>query len=341
MKMGNRVLRGTAVVLAVFLLSCGLVFAGGKQEKKAEQGKEGYNILGLVLTMEHEFMQQLALGYKIPPEDGTKVNVFVEDPKGSVEQEVSIIESYMIKGVDAIIGYPIDSTALSPVLKEAKKKGIFIVTEGNHVPEEDVFCGLDEKDVGLFVGKCFVEWWTKNRPGEAPKIAVLDIPKIPEPQKRATYFKEYLEKNMPQAVIVAQQDAGGSAEQGLTVTESILQAHPEVNFVYGINDSCALGALAAIRNSNRDDIAVCGIDASDQACSELKKPLTAKKGGMAFSVATPPITLGKIMVESAVKLLKKEPVAKNVQQPMFNVDRDNVEKYLSDLSSDRAKAGAK
>jgi len=111
--------------------------------------------------------------------------------------------------------------------------------------------------------------------------------------------------------------------------------------VYGINDSCALGGLAAVRNSNRVDIAVCGIDASDQACAELKKPLTAKGGGMAFSVATPPITLGKIMVESAVKLLKKQAVAKSVQQPMFNVDRSNVDTYLADLAKDKAAAAGK
>jgi ribose transport system substrate-binding protein len=334
MKMNRRKL--AILVLIPLMASCIAIGAFG-QEKRGTAAKP-YRILAMVLTMEHEFMQQVALGFKIPPSDKTPVVVYVEDPKGSVEQQVSIIESYMIKGVDAIIGYPIDAAALSPVLKEAKKKGIFIVTEGNHAMEEDVFCGLDEKDVGLFVGKAFVQWWKANRPSETPKIAVLDIPKIPEPQKRATYFKEYLAANLPSAVIVAQQDAGGSAEMGLTITESILQAHPEVNFVYGINDSCALGGLAAVRNSNRSDIAVCGIDASDQACSEMMKPLTAKKGGMAFSVATPPITLGKIMVESAIKLLKKQAVAKSVQQPMFNVDRKNVGKYLADLAKDKAAA---
>ncbi len=340
MTMRGKCARLLVIVPLTIMILSSAAFANGGQEKKAPEAKT-FKVLALVLTMEHEFMQQVALGYKIPPADGTKVQVFVEDPKSSVEQEVSIIESYMIKGVDAIIGYPIDSAALAPVLKEAKKKGIVIVTEGNHAAEEDVFCGLDEKDVGLFVGKSFVEWWNTNRPGETPKIAILDIPKITEPQKRATFFKQYLAENMPKAVIVAQQDAGGSAEAGLTVTESILQAHPEVNFVYGINDSCALGALAAVHNSNRDDVAVCGIDASDQACSELKKPLTAKKGGMAFSVATPPITLGKIMVESAVKLLRKQEVAKTVQQPMFNVDRANVDTYLADIAKDKAAAAGK
>jgi ribose transport system substrate-binding protein len=340
MRMSRKVVGCLVLLPLMLVLASGIAFGAGGQEQKASPAKP-YRILALVLTMEHEFMQQVALGYKIPPADGTPVTVFVEDPKGSVEQEVSIIESYMIKGVDAIIGYPIDAAALSPVLKEAKKKGIVVVTEGNHAAQEDVFCGLDEKDVGLFVGASFVKWWKANRANEVPKIAILDIPKIPEPQKRATFFKEYLAKNLPQAVIVAQQDAGGSAEAGLTVTESILQAHPEVNFVYGINDSCALGGLAAVRNSNRGDIAVCGIDASDQACAEIKKPLTARGGGMAFSVATPPITLGKIMVESAVKVLKKQAVAKSVQQPMFNVDRSNVDQYLADLAKDKAAAAGK
>lgn len=298
--------------------------------------KEPFKILGLVLTMEHEFQQELGKGYKVPPADGTKLQVFVEDPKGSVENEVSIIESYMIKGIDAIVGYPIDSKALIPVISEAKKKGIKIVTEGNHVDGEDVFCGWDEAEVGTYVGECFVKWWNANRKREIPKIAILDIPKIPEPQKRATFFIDYLKKNMPKAKIVAQQDAGGSAELGLTITENILQAHPEVNFVYGINDACALGALAAVRNANRQDITICGIDGSDQACSELKKPLTKKKGGLAFTIATPPLDLGRIMVECAVKLLKGQDVPANTKLPMWVVDRANVDGYVADVAKKRA-----
>src|SRR5690606_28531590 len=52
-------------------------------------------------------------------------------------------------------------------------------------------------------------------------------------------------------IVVARQEAGFDRARGLTVMENILQAQPEIDFVFAHNDEMALGALVAIEAAGR------------------------------------------------------------------------------------------
>jgi ribose transport system substrate-binding protein len=56
--------------------------------------------------------------------------------------------------------------------------------------------------------------------------------------------------------VVAQGWGGWSQEGGLTAMEDLLTAHPDINVVYGENDSMVLGAHIAIKAAGRDDILI-------------------------------------------------------------------------------------
>lgn len=307
----------------------------------AEETKKQIKILALVLTMEHEFMQDLAAGFKIVPE-GYNAEVFVEDPHSKVEEEITITESYLSKGINAWIGYPIDAKALEPIFQEMKAKGIFTVTEGNHVVGEDRGMVTSERDGGLLGGEMFVKWWKENRSGETPNILVLDIPSIEEPQKKPDAFVEYVKANMPEAVIVAQQDAEGNAEKGLTVTETMLQSNPEINFIFGVNDASIQGALAAVENAGRKDINLAGSGGEPSAIAQLKKPLYDEKGGWAFDVAyeKSAIEFGASLTEAACKLVIGEDVPEDIIDiGFFALTRETVDDFIVRVQEWREKAG--
>ncbi|MHB1335353.1 MAG: sugar ABC transporter substrate-binding protein [Candidatus Humimicrobiaceae bacterium] len=337
------------VIIIIATLSIGCKAATASQSAETTAAAEAAStdkpvkILACVLTMEHEFMQELAAGFKILPE-GVEGEVIVEDPHSKIEEEISIIESYMSQNIDAFIGYPIDAKALAPVFKELKAKGIFTVTEGTHVEGEDLGMVTSERDGGLLGGKMFVEWWKENRPNETPQILVLDIPKIEEPQKKPDAFIEYLKENMPEAVIVASQDCEGNAEKGLTVTEAMLQANPEINAIFCVNDASASGALAAVENAKRKDINVIGCGGEPTAIAQLKKPLNPEKGGWAFDVAyeKSAAEFGYTLTEAAVKLIKGENVDKNaIDIGFFALTRETLDDFVSRTALWREKAGLK
>jgi ribose transport system substrate-binding protein len=89
------------------------------------------------------------------------------------------------------------------------------------------------------------------------------------PNRRAG-FLEGLEAGGAAYKIVAEADANYAQEPAVTATETILAAHPEVDVIYGLNDSMALGALQALRTLGNTKVLVAGIDGQKEAMAEIK-----------------------------------------------------------------------
>jgi len=93
----------------------------------------------------------------------------------------------------------------------------------------------------------------------------------------------------------------------MNVMETMLQSHPEINGVFAINDSTALGALSALRQAKRDDIIMVGYDADPEAQEEILKGSPLKADAVQY-----PREIGKTTVEMIAKHLSGEKVQKIV-----------------------------
>ena len=99
----------------------------------------------------------------------------------------------------------------------------------------------------------------------------------------------------------------------------MLQAHPDIDSVFACSDLMALGAVEAIAAAGKTGrIRVIGFDALDDA----KKAIAA--GKMAASVAQFPAEMGRVAVESAVKVIKGETLPADVNVRLELVTKDNV-----------------
>ena len=108
-------------------------------------------------------------------------------------------------------------------------------------------------------------------------------------------------KDAPGITIVASQPANWERDQGFNVFQNMLQAHPDIDTVFAASDLMALGAIEAIAAAGKTGrIRVVGFDALDDA----KKAIAA--GTMDASVAQFPAEMGKVAIESAVKVLRGE-----------------------------------
>jgi len=303
-------------------------------------------VLGVVLSMDHTFQQQVAAGWKLPVElNGKNVNIIVhvEDPQGKIEKEIEITETYMAKGIDAWLGYPLNGQAMAGVSKEMKDKGIFMLTEGNNMPNETMGMVTDERDGGLMGGEMFVKWWNDNRSGEIPYILVLDNPTSEAFQRKPDAFVEYVKEKMPEAVFVGQQDAYMEVEKATNIVATFIMSRPEINFVFCGVDSNVIGAMAAIESSGRKDIAVAGCGGEDNILPYLYQPMTEEKGGLAFEVAygKSAIELGYRMVLGAVQLIMDPQNAdyKIIDLGFTALTRENVEEYVASKNVWLKKAG--
>jgi ABC-type sugar transport system substrate-binding protein len=190
----------------------------------------------------------------------------------------------------------------------------------------------------------FVEWWPKHRPGEKAYILSLDFPSLEFAQRRNVAFLAYVKQVLGDLVeVVAEQETKGQAEAGQKVTETMLIAHPEINFIFGVNDTTIVGAMAAVENAGRRDIAYAGIGGEPAALKALQKPLYREGGGWAFDVGGKmnPVSWGYAMVEAAHKLGKGEKVGELDFSWTYPVWRENVREYGRDLNEWRKRAGLK
>jgi len=324
-------------VIAALIIPGLVVFATGKSEPAKKGGQ--LKILFIPFTMEHVFQKELCDGAKISI-PGYDVQVIVEDPYGKIEKEVSILETYMNQGIDGVIMYPIDSKALVPVVKELKKKGIWVFTTGNHVEGEDLGMGTDERDGGLLAADMFVRYWSTERAGVAANILLLDIPKVPEPQRKMIAFEEVVSKKLPTAKFF-HVDSGGSTEPAMVGTEQYLQSHPEINFIFGINASSTLGGIAACENAGRLDVVHASCGAEPPILALLKKPLNAKGGGVIWDIGygKSAVQYGNHLVEVAAKVITAKSIAgQKIDIGFQEVWRTNVDDVIKTMQDWRKKA---
>jgi ABC-type sugar transport system substrate-binding protein len=318
-----------ALIAVAFLFPALSVFPAGKQLK----------ILFIPFTMEHVFQKELCDGAKIPI-PGYDVKVIVEDPYGKIEKELEILETYISQGIDGVIMYPIDSKALAPVVKDYKKKGIWVFTTGNHVEGEDLGMGTDERDGGLLAADMFIRYWTKEKPGVVPHVLLLDVPKIPEPQRKIIAFEQVVGKKFPKATFF-HVDSNGSTEPAMVGTEQYLQSHPEINFIYGINASATLGGIAAAENAGRQDINHASSGAEPPILALLKKPLNDKGGGVVWDIGygKSAVQYGNHLVEVAAKVITaKSKTGQKIDIGFQEVWRTNVDDVISTMQEWRQKA---
>ncbi len=224
-----------------------------------------------------------------------------------VEKQMQIVENLIQTGIKALLITPSGSREIVPVLAKANAAGIPVIIVDTRIDAAAAaaasvatatFIGSDNYEGGRVAGAELI-LVTKGK----ANVALLEgIPGHDTGDSRLRGFKDAT-KDTPGIKVVASQTANWERDQGFTVFQNILQAHPEIDALFACNDMMALGAMEAIAAAGRTGkIRVIGFDAVDDA----RKAIEA--GTMIASVAQFPGDMGRLAVESASKLIKGEAI---------------------------------
>ena len=128
--------------------------------------------------------------------------------------------------------------------------------------------------------------------------------------------------------IVAQQDAEFK-ELGLSVTESILEAHPETQIVWCWNQGALLGSLAALKANPKAKVLLMGTDMSIDLARAMLEP-----NSFLVAVTTQqPFEIGYTSVKNAYDLATTGKAQNEVLVPLKTYkldDKADIQKYLDD-----------
>lgn len=200
-----------------------------------------------------------------------------DNPERNVEQ----MESFLARGVGALMYQPLDMASQTPILERALDEGIFV--PGLISQPSTLQIAASQYDVGFLQGKAAADWAVENLDGQA-KVLYFNLDTIgPQLILRHEGVLDGLATGGDGIEVVSDITTGISTEEGFEVMSTVLQANPDINIVLG-GDTLVLGALRALEQSGRDlsDVYLSGVDGDSQALEEVKKG-GAFKASIAFA----------------------------------------------------------
>ena len=300
-------------LLMVLVLSLSLVACGGKTDEgnapeapqtegtdTPEVGEDKFTVGFVISTQTNPFFVSLKDGAEAKAKE-LGVELIVLDSQDDSAKAAANMEDLITRGVDLILVNPTDSDAIVNSVIDANEANIPVITVDRSSNGGEVLSYIASDNIAG--GKMAGEFIIEKLDGKGKVVELEGIAGTNAARERGEGFNESIKDS--ELEVVAKQTADFDRVKGLEVMENILQSQPEIDAVFAHNDEMALGALEAIKASNRDIIVV-GFDATDDAVASVEA------GDMAATVAQQPELIGEIGIETAVKVLKGEKVEENV-----------------------------
>jgi fructose transport system substrate-binding protein len=297
--------RAGAVAMAVVAAGALAACSSSKTSSGASAGTSGGSGSGIKIGVVE---QQIANPFFLTIENtaaaeakklGASVITAQSTTAGDSATQVNAIEDMINRGVKGIVVDPANASALVGVIKQARDKGILVIavnTETSPVTAVDATIETDNLAAGKLVGQ-----WAKATVGsKPPKVALLDYDLTDRTSKaRHDGFLAGFGITQNSAEVVAEKQTDASVSGGQSAMENILQAHKDINVVYGINEPMAQGAYAALAGQNlQKQATIVGIDGS---CSGVA---AVKNGQIGATVMQFPTKMGAMAVDAIVQFAK-------------------------------------
>ena len=156
-------------------------------------------------------------------------------------------------------------------------------------------------------------------------MAILEgVPGQYANEMRLKGFRKIM-KDYPDVKVVASQPANWQRELAMTTMENMLQANPDIDLVWGVNDGMALGASKAIKDAGLlGKIRILGYNGDKEA-------VEAVAGGTLYStILQQPAEIGRMVITIAEKIRtgKKSEIKPVITIPIVNVKKDNALKHM-------------
>jgi len=169
----------------------------------------------------------------------------------SPQKQVSDVEDLMAKGVNALVVLAYDSSTLTPTIKKAHEKGIYIVSVDRGLTEEvqDVYIAGDNPGLG----KVSAEYMGAAMGGKGKMVILEGIPCVIN-SERVDTFKAVMKAKFPGIEILDSQPANWDTQKGLEVMQTYLQKYKQIDAVWAQDDDILTGVLQAYKESGRKEI---------------------------------------------------------------------------------------
>jgi ABC-type sugar transport system substrate-binding protein len=260
---------------------------------------------------------------------GYDVRILSAGGYGNIAQQVDQIQNLVTQNVDIIMTDPADPKATESVLKQAVSQGIIAIGSGDPAPGGLGYSAAGHCDVGkaLAVG-------AKELLPDGGTIGIMAGPAGAFwSTERLRCFKEAIKDSGIE--IVAEKATNPDVAEGLNGATDMLQRFPDLDLLYGADDTVGVGAAKAVQAANK-----CGQTKVLTAVYGKQAEDLMKAGCLQYDVGIQPVLIGREAVRLAVALKNGEkPAVTDIDVPLVAITPDTMDKI--DLDAIRSPDGWK
>lgn len=312
MKRSNRWIPWIGMIAGLLLLTFGIWGYGTPSDGE----KKEIVLVIKIIDSSNEFWTALVQGAQMAAKE-YDVNLTVAGPEAETEYEIQgdMIREAVEKTPDAIVLAPSSYTETAKYAHMIEDAGIPLVLVDSLMEEEMGSCvvATDNVEAGRKMG----EYIAENYPEEA----VIGVVAHVQGSSTATEREEGLRNGLKELEdsIVDTVYCDSDYEKSYQVTMEMLERHPDINVIAGLNEYSAVGAARAVRTLGlTDQIHMIGFDSS------LEEVHYLEDGTFDAIVMQKPLNMGYLCVERTVQLLNKEKVASNVDSGSVLITKETM-----------------
>ena len=289
------------------------LLAFGACARAAEHGRPQVGVT--LLTEAHVFYQDLKRGM-LAEADSLGIDLHVVAGEWDLARQTSQVQNFVTQHMDAIVIAPVNSSGIVSAVEEARSAGIPVFTADIAADGGGVVAHIasDNRQGGRLLGE-----YLADRLGGKGDVAILDQPTVTSVQDRVAGFREAIAAYPGIKIVADPAVERGLRDVAKQKMDNLLASGRHLDAVFGSNDDCALGALAAVQAAGLSNILIVGYDATPEA----RTAISSNTALVADAVQHPEV-IGRRAVETVAAYLRGEKVPARIAVPVSLVDRDSL-----------------
>lgn len=300
-----------AAVFAILLVTAFLY-----SETTAVGEKKEIVLIIKIIDSRNEFWSSLVQGAEMAAKE-YEVELTVMGPEAETEYETqgNMIREAVKRHPDAIVLAPSSYTETAAYARQIEEAGIPLILVDSLMEQEmgESVIATDNVEAGRKMGQYIVENYSEN-------VSIGVVAHV-QGSSTATEREEGLRKGLEkfeekiEEIVYCDSDY----EKSYQVTMEMLERHPQINVIVGLNEYSAVGAARAVKDLGlAGKIRMIGFDSSLEEVEYLEDET------FDAIVMQKPLNMGYLCVEKTIQLLNKKEIPENVDSGSVLITKETM-----------------
>jgi ABC-type sugar transport system substrate-binding protein len=249
---------------------------------------------------------------------GYEVTILDAGGYANVDKQVSQFSNLVVQKVSAILMDPANPASFNGVVREAKGEKIPVIGAGSPIVASNVDADAAASSSHCSIGHELAKGAKTLLPNGGTIAVLAGPPGAFWASDRLRCFKEDLAGG--NIKIVAEQTSEQDPAIALSLANDLLQRFPDVNILYGADDTYGVGAARAAQGAQKCGKVKILFAVLGEAAEEMMRA-----GCADYVVAQQPVVIGRTAVQLMDAIVKGKPLAaKKVEVPLIPVTAANL-----------------